>query len=116
MKTIDVARDYTPFLGGRYVTDGPGNAEDFRKKFLVPLLQNGESAIIDLEGVFGFPASFFDEAFGGLVRDEGYPADRVLTLLKFKGETPGLPVIVNAIKELIRNPENETKNKSFEPI
>ena len=105
MKIIDIARDYTPFLGGRYVTDGPGNAEDFRKKFLVPLLQNDECAIIDLEGLYGFPASFLDEAFGGLVRDEGYSAEKVLTLLKFKGDTPGLSVIVKAIKDLIRNPE-----------
>ena len=78
MKTINIAKDYTPYPGGRYPEDGSGNGEDFREKHLIPVFNNQESAIIELDGVVGYPSSFLEEAFGGLVRKHNIQPERIL--------------------------------------
>jgi hypothetical protein len=68
MQTVSIVRDFTPFPGGRYRKNGNGSGEDFRERFLVPPLRNGAHVTIDLDGASGYPPSFLEEAFGGLVR------------------------------------------------
>ncbi len=47
---------------------GTGSGEEFRDKFLVPALQQHEPLLIEMDGTAGYPPSFLEEAFGGLIR------------------------------------------------
>ena len=70
---ISIIEDFHPFPAGRYLADGAGNGTAFRDKFLVPILEAGEAIEIDLDGAPGYPSSFLEEAFGGLVRKNVAP-------------------------------------------
>lgn len=65
--TLDVARDFTPYLGGRYLSDGKGSGEALRNR-IADLLQDHARVVVDLTGVRGCPSSCLEEAFGGLAR------------------------------------------------
>lgn len=70
-KTICIATDYTKKLGARDKTQGEYSGEDFRERFLIPFFnekKNGDILEINLDGLNGYPSSFFEEAFGGLAR------------------------------------------------
>jgi len=70
----------------------PGGAEsgaEFCQDWLLPVFKTGEKVEVDLDGVLGYPSSFLDEAFGGLVR-RGVPIDRVYRQLKLKTVYDGL--------------------------
>lgn len=62
---IDVARHFNRLLSGR--KDGA----KFRDTLLIPELKKGNRVKVDLSGCVGFPSSFAEEAFGGLVRALG---------------------------------------------
>lgn len=87
MNVINVARDFTRFPAGRYKSLGKGSGEEFRDKFLVPALKAGHHTVIELDGTTGYPPSFLEEAFGGLVR-LGYPPEKVLSIFEFSA-SPG---------------------------
>lgn len=89
MKTISVAKDFSPYPAGRFCTDGPYSGEAFREKVLAPVLDAGEQAVIDLDGARGYGSSFLEEAFGGLVR-RGFAKEKVLRLLSIKSEDQSL--------------------------
>lgn len=64
--------DYTKYPFARYIADGPGSAEKFRLEYLVPALESHHQIVLDLNGVAGFPASWTEEVFGGLIRRHGF--------------------------------------------
>jgi hypothetical protein len=102
-RTINIAVDYTPFPGGRYPVDGDGNGTTFRELFLEPVLKSGDNATIVLDGAEGYPSSFLEEAFGGLVREKGYTAELVLRSFKFVAEQPGFARFVTLIEQFVRD-------------
>ncbi|WP_083800725.1 STAS-like domain-containing protein [Rhodobacter ferrooxidans] len=108
--TINIAKDYTRFPGGRYPEDGKGNGTSFRKKFLVPVMKSGDHAVVILDGAAGYPSSFLDEAFAGLVRKEGFSAESVLKALRFQATDPGFSRFIEMIESYVRSatPEKET--------
>lgn len=59
---------FTQWPSGRYASDGPHSGEAFRTDVLDPALNEHASVTVILDGVYGYPSSFIDEAFGGLVR------------------------------------------------
>ncbi|UKV15643.1 STAS-like domain-containing protein [Thalassospiraceae bacterium SW-3-3] len=65
---IHIADDFSPYPSGREKSDGPNSGERFRDDFLVPALQENDVVEIVLDGVKGYPSSFTEEAFGGLIR------------------------------------------------
>jgi hypothetical protein len=73
VKEIRIVEDFHPFPAGRYVGDGDGNGTRFREEFLLPYLKSGQEVIVDLDGAPGYPSSFLEEAFGGLVRSSMSP-------------------------------------------
>lgn len=78
-------RDYTLEPFGRYETDGEGNGEEFRKKFILPALKSGDDVLIDLDGINdGYGSSFIVEAFANLIRKENFSYAEIKTRLKFK--------------------------------
>ncbi|HHB1425709.1 TPA: STAS-like domain-containing protein [Serratia odorifera] len=69
---INIIKEFNKKPYGRYPSDGDGNGEKFRKQFLVPALRNFDKVIVDLTGYNRYGRSFIDEAFGGLIRVEGF--------------------------------------------
>jgi len=74
-KLISLARDFSRHPGPRFKEQGPFSGEAFRK-VLLDALSKSDIVIVDLDGTSGIGSSFIDEAFGGLVKREGFaPAD-----------------------------------------
>lgn len=67
-KIINIARDFSPFPAGRIISDGPNSGQKFRQTLLEPALEKHSLVEVQLDGVKGYPSSFTEEAFGGLVR------------------------------------------------
>ena len=63
---VSVARDFSRFPAGRYISDGKHSGERFRA-MLLPKLRAGKVCVV-LDGTMGYGSSFLEEAFGGLVR------------------------------------------------
>ena len=101
-KVIDVARDFTPYPVGCTPEDGSGNATTFRENFLLPVMKMGESAEVKLDGAYGYPVSFLEEAFGGLVQKEGYTPDEVLNTFTLVAEKKGYGRLVMLIEDIVR--------------
>jgi hypothetical protein len=71
MRTINFVQEFTDTPGGRYRKHGDFSGEQFRDDLLKPALQENEVVILNLNGAFGFPPSFIDEAFGILIDQLG---------------------------------------------
>ena len=80
--TIDVARDFGRFPAGRFRKDGRYSGERFREEFLVPALRKQGTVTIVMDGAAGYGPSFIEEAFGGLVRKEGFDEQTLSSRLK----------------------------------
>lgn len=69
---INIATDFSKTPGGRYRTDGPASGEEFRERVLLPAVKQAREhqghVTVILDGARGYPSSFLEEAFGGLVR------------------------------------------------
>lgn len=101
--SINIARDYSRYPGGRYPQDGAGNGTTFREDFLLPIVRRGETADIVLDGAAGYPSSFLDEAFAGLVRKHGFTPDQVLGAFRFVATQPGFGRFVPLIETFVRS-------------
>lgn len=69
MKTLNVAKKFSPYPAGRYPDDGPFNGQIFRDEVLLPLLQEAQSVVVDIDGVALLPSSFWEETWGGMIRE-----------------------------------------------
>ncbi len=103
MTKIYIAQDYTKFPGSRLKSTGKGSGEEFRERFLLPAMEAGAPVTIVLDGAAGYPPSFLDEAFGGLVR-HGYTLAQIDTVLSFEAE-PSFQVYVRLIREYLEEAE-----------
>ena len=71
---IKVARDFSSAIGGRYIKDGTMSGERFREDILLPLFNLfpiEKEIYINLDETFGYPSSWLEEVFGGLIRALG---------------------------------------------
>jgi hypothetical protein len=71
-RNISIAKDFSRFPAGRYESDGKFPGEVCRRRLLVPNLKTGANVVVDLRGTLGYGSSFLEEAFGGLIREEGF--------------------------------------------
>lgn len=78
---LSVAKDFSEFPAGRYDADGPYPGQRFRR-ILVEKLRLGTSVTVSLDGTMGYGSSFLEEAFGGLVRVEGFTVAQLTSKLK----------------------------------
>jgi hypothetical protein len=65
---IDIAEQFSKMPSGRFACDGDFSAEKFLNEFLSPAFDKFRTVTVNLDGTYGYGASFLDEAFGGLVR------------------------------------------------
>lgn len=82
MKNINIAEEFSKAPAGRYIADGPYSGQGFRQEILVPALRADGEVVVELDGVEGYGSSFLEEAFGGLVREEGFSAEQLGARLK----------------------------------
>jgi hypothetical protein len=87
--TINVAKEFSRFPGGRFLEDGEFSGQRFRDEFLVPALETNSHVQVELDGTLGYGSSFLEEAFGGLVREAGFKPEEVLQnlILETSNET-----------------------------
>lgn len=92
---INVVKDFNKKPYGRYPEDGDGCGVFFRKKKLVPALKEHERVHVTLDGYNRYGRSFLDEAFGGLIREEGF------TLADLKSRLMYSHTLVKSIEAVI---------------
>lgn len=97
MKTINVATDFSRTPAGRFRTDGPASGERFREDFLKTPLQAGQIVEIHLDGAAGYPSSFLEEAFGGLIRHSYVSKDLAKKLIRINAISPEYQRYVRAV-------------------
>ncbi|MDY2987159.1 MAG: STAS-like domain-containing protein [Peptoniphilus sp.] len=65
-------KEFTTTPGGRYKQISSFSGEEFRDDILRPAIEEainkGENIVINLDGTYGYPTSFLDEAFGKLCK------------------------------------------------
>ena len=88
MIELNIAEDFSPMAGPRFRNEGEASAEELRERLLEPKFHQAEATgcklFVDLDGGYGYPTSFLEEAFGGLARK--YSPARVLEVLELKSE------------------------------
>ncbi len=82
--SINIARDFSKYPAGRYKSDGPYSGELCRVRLFVPALKKSDKLLIELDGTRGYGSSFLEEAFGGLVRVEGFAENDLKSRIELK--------------------------------
>jgi len=87
---IVIAKEFSKTPGPRHIKEGEHSGEMFRQDILLPRLKEAISGNvklwIDFDGTAGYGTSFLEEAFGGLIRKEGYTYDTLSKILEFKSD------------------------------
>lgn len=106
---FDIASDFSPTPGPRYIEEGEWSGQDLRERFLKALVESarssGRSVLINLDGTAGFGTSFLEEAFGGLIREDGFNLQVLESTLKFKSEEE--PYLIEDIWEYMKDAQRE---------
>lgn len=99
---IKIVEDFSPSPGGRFRKDGPFSGEQFREDILCPALENFEKIQVELDGAFGYPSSFLEEAFGGLIRNKILNAKEAFNRISFLA-SESYEIYVEDIKRYLSN-------------
>lgn len=91
---LAIAKEFSPFPGGRTRKDGDYSGAVFRDDFLKPALENHLVVKLVLDGVAGLPSSFWEEVFGGLIRKHILAIDEIGTRLKIYASDPELRIYI----------------------
>ncbi len=85
---LKISDEFTKAPGARYLGDGNFTGQDFLTKLLKPRFEKAVSEnyilLIDLEDLYGFPASFVSGSFGKLSLEKGHGI--ILKHIKFKSD------------------------------
>lgn len=109
-KTISIAKDFSERPAGRYLTDGKFSGQAFREKLLLPNLIDGQTLVVELDGVRGYPSSFLEEAFGGLVRKHNLSAADLLERLTLSAVTPAYRRYIDIIWGYVRTADKHRRD------
>lgn len=82
-KTIVVVKDFHPAPKGRYPSEGDFSGQRFRDEILAPAMNRNDHVHVVLDGYNRYGRSFIDEAFGGLVRENGFTEQQLKTKLTY---------------------------------
>ena len=90
-RIYNISTDFSLYPGGRFRKDGAHSGEELRQ-VLAPILKRqcaeGGRLIVVLDGTMGYSASFLEEAFGGLVRSDGFSAEALRQSMVIEAENP----------------------------
>ncbi|WP_298429611.1 STAS-like domain-containing protein [uncultured Jannaschia sp.] len=97
--------DFSRYPAGRVEADGDRSGKLYRDTILVPKLRDalssGTTLTVDMNGIRLAGSSFFEEAFGGLVREGLFDKQDVLQSLQLIGSRPGGRDLVSEVKGYI---------------
>jgi hypothetical protein len=82
-KEINIGLEFSDMPFGRYDTDGIDNGQRFRKEKLIPIFDEFDLIIINMDDALGYGSSFLDEAFAGLYRDENRTKEEIINKFQF---------------------------------
>ena len=105
--TISIANNFSAYPAGRYPADGEYNGTTFREVVLIPALTEDTQVEVTFDDVAGFGSSFLDEAFGGLIREEGMTKEFLDSHLFLTTTEPELEDFVKLARRYI----NEASSK-----
>jgi hypothetical protein len=109
--TVKIATEFTRTPGSRYRSEGEFSGQSFRNSVLLPKVRQAvdkrEPLLVDLDGTAGYATSFLEEAFGGLVREEGVDGATLLALLKIKSNEE--PYLEDDIRRYILDAQRAAK-------
>lgn len=108
MKTIKIANEFTDEPAGRYYSDGDFSGERFRKEFLIAALNDFDKVVIDFDGTEGYGSSFLEEAFGGLVHEEGFSSAKLHDQFEFLSNEDGS--VIKEVWSYIDSAEPRVRN------
>ena len=78
---LDIAKDFSRCPGARYPDEGDNSGQEFRNNYLKPKIQEalekGVRLKIILDGSAGYSTAFLEDAFGGLVREDGFSLEQL---------------------------------------
>jgi hypothetical protein len=94
--TFSIARQFSRHPGPRYRKQGADSGEALRARLVRLLNDSNQTIIVDLDGTSGYGSSFLDEAFGGLIRSEGFDSS-VAQRFQFVSNVD--PTYIDEIKE-----------------
>jgi len=104
---INICEDFTNTPGARYKSEGEFSGEEFRETLLEPKFleaqKNKEKLIVNLDGGYGYPTSFLEEAFGGLARI--YGSKEVQSVIELVSNDE--PAIIDEIRGYITKAKKE---------
>lgn len=85
IKSINIAKDFHKAPAGRYRSYGSFSGQRFREEFLLPAFEDKTISRVDiiLDGLDGVGASFWDEAFGGLIRENDISISEIENKINF---------------------------------
>ncbi|TDF37982.1 STAS-like domain-containing protein [Histophilus somni] len=89
MKIITIVDDFSRSPYRRKSAEVPSGEEDttgenFRKTLLTPALHANDKVKVVLTGYNRYARSFLDEAFGGLIREDGFTYDDLKNRLSYE--------------------------------
>ena len=105
--TISIAQDFSKYPAGRYPADGEFNGTRFRQENLVPHLKESKILVVSFDGTAGFGSSFLEEAFGGLIREEGMTKTFLDKHLRISAEDEGFQDFITLTKKYITDAANK---------
>ena len=107
--SLAVETDFSPNPGPRYKDEGDFSGEIFRYSVLEPKLKQAidenTQLFIDLDGTAGYGTSFLEEAFGGLIRVNGYEYQTILDHIDLKSEEE--EYLIEDIEEYLKDAQGE---------
>jgi hypothetical protein len=109
---FNLKKDFSECPGARYKNTGMYSGEELRDTYLAPLVKkaidNKIHLIINLDGTAGCAASFLEETFGGMIRNNiADYSDLMNTLVFISNECPKY---INEIKSYMKD---AAENKHF---
>jgi hypothetical protein len=106
---IKVSTEFSRFPGPRYKEEGKHSGEEFRTSILFPRVQEAirlkKPVLIDLDGTFGYGTSFLEEAFGGLIRNDGLRLEDIRSAIVLVSTEE--PDLVKEIREYLEKAADE---------
>ena len=83
-----IAYDFSKYPGGRLRRSGPNSGEELRQDYLVQLLREAidkqTTLVVTIDDTAGYGASFLEEAFGGLIREDGFSTAELSLALRIE--------------------------------
>jgi hypothetical protein len=86
-----IAEEFSATPKGRTPNDGPDSGLRFRQQYLAPRLKAAtpsDRLEVVLDGVITLDPEFIEEAFVGLVRDDGFTLEQVTSIMSIRGSLP----------------------------